>query len=164
MKIANIIIENYRSIQKSEIKPSKFSIFVGKNNHGKTNVFEAINWFYSSRPLQSEEQHFNKNSNNIISIEIFFDNISDHDLERFKTTNTNKVKDLLSEHRRFSIKKTSNGEKNLFINGKEENIKGVDRALNELLPKLEYINSSKTLDEVGEYKARNPIGIMLSSF
>ena len=162
MKISNIIIENYRSIQKLEIKPNKFSIFVGKNNHGKTNLFEAINWFYSSRPSKLEEQYFNKDSNNIISVEISFDNISDHDLERLSTTSKNKVRNLLSEHRRFSIKKTSEGEKTLFINGKEEELKGVDKALSELLPKLEYINSNKTLDEVGEYKVKTPIGIMLS--
>jgi len=46
MKISKIIVENYRSIQKVEVDIDKFSIFVGQNNHGKTNFFETIEWFY----------------------------------------------------------------------------------------------------------------------
>ncbi len=39
MKIKKIVVENYRSIKKVELEPSKFSVFVGQNNHGKTNFF-----------------------------------------------------------------------------------------------------------------------------
>ena len=58
MKILKIIVENYRSIQRVEIYPSKFSVFVGQNNHGKTNFFEAIEWFYNIKSSKTDA-HFN---------------------------------------------------------------------------------------------------------
>lgn len=42
MKISKIIVENYRSIKRVEVEPNRFSIFIGQNNHGKTNFFEAV--------------------------------------------------------------------------------------------------------------------------
>ena len=42
MRIGRIRIENFRSIQLADIQPSEFNVFVGQNNHGKTNLFEAL--------------------------------------------------------------------------------------------------------------------------
>ena len=50
MKVSKIIVKNYRSIKKVEIKPSNLSIFVGQNNHGKTNFFEAPIQLVSATP------------------------------------------------------------------------------------------------------------------
>ena len=47
MKILQITIINFRSIEKAEIKANEFNVFVGQNNHGKTNIFEAVEWFYT---------------------------------------------------------------------------------------------------------------------
>ncbi len=44
MRISKIVIQKFRSISDAEILPSEFSLFVGQNNHGKTNLFEAIEW------------------------------------------------------------------------------------------------------------------------
>lgn len=54
MRIGRIRIENFRSIKSVDIQPSKFNVFVGQNNHGKTNLFEALDWFYtgSGEPAQ----------------------------------------------------------------------------------------------------------------
>jgi len=41
MKIAKIIVKNFRSIKDAEITPGNFNIFVGQNNHGKT-LFTVI--------------------------------------------------------------------------------------------------------------------------
>ena len=49
MRISRIHVQNFRSIRDTEIQPTKFSLLVGMNNHGKTNVFEAINWFYTGK-------------------------------------------------------------------------------------------------------------------
>jgi len=49
MKISKIIVENYRSIKRVEVKPTRFSVFVGQNNHGKTNFFEAIEWYFKAK-------------------------------------------------------------------------------------------------------------------
>lgn len=47
MKIKRIKIENFRSIESSEFCTNDFNIFVGQNNCGKTNFFEAIQFFFN---------------------------------------------------------------------------------------------------------------------
>jgi putative ATP-dependent endonuclease of the OLD family len=47
MRIGKIRIENFRSIKSADIQSSEFNIFVGQNNHGKTNLFEALDWFHT---------------------------------------------------------------------------------------------------------------------
>ena len=47
MKITRIEIKNFRSIAKASIDPGMFNVQVGQNNHGKTNYFEALSWFFS---------------------------------------------------------------------------------------------------------------------
>jgi putative ATP-dependent endonuclease of the OLD family len=37
MKIKSIYIKNFRSIEEQSIELDKFNLFVGQNNHGKTN-------------------------------------------------------------------------------------------------------------------------------
>jgi predicted ATPase len=47
MKIQNISIKNYKSLVDLEINdPEPFTIFVGPNASGKSNIFEAIDFFY----------------------------------------------------------------------------------------------------------------------
>ena len=48
MRISRLRIENFRSIQSADSRPSEFNVFVGQNNHGKTNLFETLDWFYTS--------------------------------------------------------------------------------------------------------------------
>jgi putative ATP-dependent endonuclease of OLD family len=46
MKISKIRIENFRSIESAVFEPTDFNIYVGQNNCGKTNFFEAIEFFF----------------------------------------------------------------------------------------------------------------------
>jgi len=95
MKISKIMVENYRSIQRVEVLPNKFSIFVGQNNHGKTNFFEAIEWFYNAKSTKDDE-HFKRDTNNIVNVEIFFEDIEESDIEKLKTdAHKTKIRDLL---------------------------------------------------------------------
>ncbi len=164
MRVSKIIVENYRSIQKIEVKLDKFSVFVGQNNHGKTNLFESIEWFYKANKSKTDE-HFNREEVNTISVEIFFNDVVQSDIEKLTTdTNKTKLKKLLGENTDFSVLKTSKDHKRkYFVNGKDEgNPSGMDTAINEFLPKLEYVNTKMRLDDVSKYKDKNPIGIMLS--
>lgn len=164
MKISKLIVENYRSIKKVSIEPSKFSVFIGQNNHGKTNFFEAIEWFYNSKSSDIEE-YFGKETSNKISVEIFFDNVEDPDIEKLTTdANKTKIRNLLDGATTFSVLKTSsNHKRSYFVNGEDKgNPSGLDTAINEFLPKLEYVNTKIRLDDVSKYKDKNPIGVMLS--
>jgi predicted ATP-dependent endonuclease of OLD family len=54
--IRNIHIENFRSIRKLTIPVGKLSLFVGKNDSGKSNILRALNLFFNEetnyhRPL-----------------------------------------------------------------------------------------------------------------
>lgn len=164
MHITKIIVENYRSIKRAVVEPSKFSVFVGQNNHGKTNFFEAIEWFYSAKSSNKDE-HFDREDSNIISVEIFFTDVLDTDISKLKTkANQTKITELLEGETMFSVKKTSSNHRRTYIvkDMKKENPSGLDTAINEFLPKLEYINTKVRLDDVSKYKERNPIGQMLS--
>lgn len=164
MKIQKIVVENYRSIKKVEVEPSKFSIFIGQNNHGKTNFFEAIEWFYNAKSSDDEE-HCQKESRNTIQVEIQFDEVTDSDIDKLKTeANKTKIRNILGEFTSFSvIKSSSDHKRRYFVNGEDKgNPQGLDTAINEFLPKLEYVNTKIRLDDVSKYKDRNPIGTMLS--
>lgn len=164
MEISKIIVENYRSIKRVEVEPSKFSIFIGQNNHGKTNLFEAIEWFYNAKS-SDEEEHCQKNTGNKIQVEIQFDKVSVSDIDKLTTdANKTKIRNILGEATSFSvIKSSSDHKRGYLVNGEDRgNPQGLDTAINEFLPKLEYVNTKIRLDDVSKYKDKNPIGIMLS--
>lgn len=164
MKISKIIVENYRSIQKVEIDIDKFSVFVGQNNHGKTNFFEAIEWFYTAKSSEKDE-HFNREESNKINVVITFDNVVTSDIDKLVTeANKTKIKTMLNGSTAFSVIKTSTDHKRKYIVAGEDkgSPSGFDTVMNEFLPKLEYINTKICLADVSKYKDKNPIGTMLS--
>ena len=165
MKISKIIVENYRSIKKVEVELNKLSIFVGQNNHGKTNFFEAIEWFYRAKSSKTDEHFERAASKNKISVELFFTGVAESDIQKLKAeANQTKIKQLLENHTEFSVLKTSEDYKrSYFIKGiKKKNPSGIDTAINEFLPRIEYVNTKIRLDDVSKYKDKNPIGQMLS--
>ncbi len=80
MLIKRLEIKNYKSIENLELKSlNNFSVFVGPNASGKSNIFEAIEFYISLsksnnddevlRVFGRQEDIFNKNSNeNYISV------------------------------------------------------------------------------------------------
>ena len=49
MKIEILVISNWRSIQYLEIEFQDLMIFIGQNNHGKSNVLSALLFFFSEK-------------------------------------------------------------------------------------------------------------------
>jgi putative ATP-dependent endonuclease of the OLD family len=144
MKITKISIYNYRSIKEiNELELDDFNVFVGQNNHGKTNLFEAIEWFFNAKS-SSDDEHFNRDKSNQIIVELFFEGVEASDIEKLKTeASKTKIKNLLRDADSFSVRKTSsNHKKSYIINGEDKrNPQGLDTAINEFLPKLEYVNT-----------------------
>lgn len=164
MKISNVKVENFRSIRSSEIDLTRFSIFVGQNNHGKTNFFEAIEWFYNAKSTL-KDCYFNLDESNTITVELTFDEVVESDIDKLTNDATKtKIRNMLGESRKFKIKKTSADHKRkYFVNNEDKgNPTGIDAAINEFIPKLEYVNTQIRLDDVSKYKDKNPIGQMLS--
>jgi len=128
MKINKIVVEYYRSIKKVEIEPDHFSVFVGQNNHGKTNFFETIEWFYTAKS-SNEDEHFNKESENKITVELHFGDVIDSDIEKLTTeTNMTKIRNMLGASTDFSVVKTSADHKRKYFVGGEDkgNPAGID--------------------------------------
>lgn len=164
MKLRSITIKNYRSIATLTIELSKFSVFVGQNNHGKTNLFEAIEWFYNAKS-SADDERFDRSTANTITVELMFDDVVPSDIDKLTTAaNKTKIQAMLGDATSFSVIKTSADHKRHYVVGGEDkgNPSGLDTAINEFLPKLEYVNTKIRLDDVAKFKEKNPIGAMLS--
>ena len=48
MSICRIQIRNYKSIRHADLFPNHVNLFIGENGAGKTNILEAIQYFYSN--------------------------------------------------------------------------------------------------------------------
>lgn len=164
MKITRIKVDNFRSLKAVEIDVTRFSVFVGQNNHGKTNLFEAIEWFYTAKS-SPPDYFFNRVPTDPISVEIVFDGVVETDIEKLTVEATKtKIRNLLDGSTSFTVQKTSvDHKRKYFVNGVDKgNPTGLDTAINEFIPKLEYVNTKIRLDDVSKYKDKNPIGLMLA--
>ncbi len=48
MSLSRLIIKNFKSIKSCDISLSSLNLLIGENGTGKTNILEAINYFYSN--------------------------------------------------------------------------------------------------------------------
>src|ERR1051326_2640297 len=156
MKISRIKIENFRSISSAEFSCNDFNVFVGQNNHGKTNLFEAIDWFYNKTPKGKsiDDLKFARKPENEILVEVEFIGAQ---------TGADKMK---NEKNKVSIKKVLDGADSIIIsrNGKDEKFKitingtllekpptGFDSALKDFLPNFEYIHTKLYYDSLAKF-------------
>lgn len=86
MKIKKVHIENFRSIKRIDIDFEKLMIFIGQNNHGKTNVLLALDFFFNSASKLKEEDYFayREAGDNKLLVEITFDELTDEEKITFK--------------------------------------------------------------------------------
>jgi putative ATP-dependent endonuclease of OLD family len=169
MKISKVIIKNFKSIEKAEFECNDFNIFVGQNNAGKTNFFEAIEWFFNGLPKGKSTQvlHPTGDVTKEISVKIVFTGAI-HGAENMRNeTNKTKMLGVLNGSDTLLVERTSLDptKRKLTINEVllAKNPAGFDKAFNDFLPKFEYINTKQYFDEVAKYSAKTPVGIMLSS-
>ena len=166
MKIKRIPIENFRSIKQANILVSDFNIFVGQNNCGKTNLFEALEFFFNGYKGDIRELIFKRSSDLEMSVEIEFSDIQDGlskmQNEKNRATLSGKLGDADIACLRRSSKDVK--KRKLYINGNEVVPgTGFDAALNDFLPKFEYITTKQYYDSVAKYSKTTPIGAMLSN-
>lgn len=167
MKISKIIIKNFRSIEYAEIVPSAFNVLVGQNNHGKTNFFEAIEWFYNASGDLGQIT-FMRDEQRDVSVELEYSDIQ-AGIESVKNEKTRESfrkfagdRDVIRVIRRkLDVKKRllwdeASGE------WSEKNFAGFDRAFNDCLPRLQYVSTTTRLAEISKYGKKTPIGEMLS--
>lgn len=70
MKINKISISSFRSIDSiTDLDLCEFNVLIGQNNHGKTNFFEAIEWFYNGGDFEEIIQKGKDKSSVYVSLE-----------------------------------------------------------------------------------------------
>lgn len=167
MKITRIKIENFRSLKRTEFTTTDFNIFVGQNNCGKTNFFEAIEFFFNGlgRGGNIDELRFKRNPQNEILVEVEFDGAQNGASQMRNATNQTKIVNALNGSDTVIFQRTSltPAKRIMFVNGSEVRPgTGFDAALNDFLPKFEYISTKQYYESVAKYAKTTPIGIMLS--
>ena len=168
MQISKITIKNFRSIKNVDIVPGRFNIFVGQNNHGKTNLFEALDWFFNGikKGEKIEDIRFGKKGKEEVIVEVDFLGAQEGAGKMKHETNRTKIKKILDGSDNITIKRSSSDLKNrkIAIKGSwlEKIPTGFDRTLNDFLPKFEYVDTKKYFDDVAKFGRTTPIGIMLS--
>lgn len=168
MKINRIKIQNFRSIKLAEILADDLNILVGQNNHGKTNFFEAVDWFFNGTKKSEsiDDIRFGRSGSDEISVEIEFSGAQDGANRMKNPANKTKMLGVLGKSDIVVVKRTSNDPKKrqIFINGTwlEKTPTGFDNAFNDFLPHFEYVDTRKYFEDVAKYSKVTPIGIMLS--
>lgn len=75
MKISNLIIENYRNIEKIDIKLENITTFIGSNNSGKSNIIRAITLPFLSNDVGYNGKNLSWFDINNLAKERFYDYI-----------------------------------------------------------------------------------------
>lgn len=81
MKIEKLRIHNWRSIRDLEATAQDLMVFIGQNNHGKSNILSSILFFFS--PESSNDLDFCQDEKELY-IEITFSNLDEHDKKQFQ--------------------------------------------------------------------------------
>lgn len=170
MRIIRIKIQNFKSIVSTEIDPSDFNINVGQNNHGKTNFFEALRWFFDGFRREETPEDIRCVLQNIkgpTEVELTFSGLQDK-IKNMESTRAKNLKETVGKENEVIIKRSTDfegGKRKKLFNAKKkawEDPIGADRTWGEFLPVFEYVPTSLSLEEIDAYKSTTPIGQMLS--
>lgn len=167
MKIKQIKVTNFRSIKTTDFSPTEFNIFVGQNNHGKTNLFEGIEWFYNGGGDWSQIPYMRDNECEV-SVEITYIGVQ-AGIEAVKNEKTKKsFADFAAGQDEIRVirRKMDGGKRALWLADKQEwspkNFAGFDKAFNDCLPRLQYVSTTTRLSDVSKFGKKSPISEMLS--
>lgn len=161
MVIKNVHIKNWRSIKEIELDYEKVMIFIGQNNHGKSNLLSALLFFFGE--IKYDELDFNQNSDELF-VEVTFTNLDDFDKNQFKK--------YLSSKNEIRVRKTANKSGQFSYNGyiqnpdaewlKEENVSNYLKRetasqlpLYNLIPADGRITKEIFINAINQYIAQN---------
>ena len=170
MKISRIKVKNFRSIKEADIAPSSFNVFVGQNNHGKTNFFEALEWFFNG-PKKGEPieviRFRGAGDDDEVAVEVEFSDVQEGAQKMKNEGNRTKIQGVIDEADVISVRRSSQAgepkKRSIIVNGEtRKNPTGIDPALNDFLPTFEYVSTQISPLDVAKYKSDSPIANMLS--
>ncbi len=167
MKISKIEVKNFRSLLAANIPCADFNVFVGQNNCGKTNLFEALEWFYKGpgKGIESKSLKWKQLDENEIVVTVYFSGAQEGAKKMVNESNRTKILNALGGADEVAVRRSSVEEKKREVLVAGVPVKtgtGFDSALNDFLPKFEYIHTKQYYDSVAKFAKTTPIGIMLS--
>jgi len=138
MRIKHLRIHNYRSIHDLEMECLSLVTLLGPNNHGKSNLLAALEFFFSTSAKPTDQDFFlyRSEGDNDLWVEITFTDLTEQEKNTFK-------KYVLPDET-VLIRKTAriqNGAIEIFYNGYVEQ------------PDHEWLQS----DKAGNYTARDTV-------
>ena len=168
MDITSVKVTNFKSIETLDnLEISNFSIFVGQNNHGKTNFFEAIEWFFEGKG-DLEKIAFLGETKRKVEVILTFVGLSEAIKGVTHEKHKKGLREVFGELDEIKIHRSSeykNGKELQLFNPKKsawENMLGPSTIWRQLLPTLEYVSTKKYLEDVVKYGKMTPVGNMLS--
>jgi len=86
MRIAKVKISNFRSIRELEFEAQPQTVFIGPNNHGKSNILRALEFALSPKYKPSEEDFFRRGNNieKVMFVELTFTHLTDQERKTFE--------------------------------------------------------------------------------
>jgi putative ATP-dependent endonuclease of OLD family len=84
LKLRRFEIKRYRSIKSLELDTDDFLVLIGPNNHGKSNLFYALDLFLSSSSKVTIDDFFNRESSAPIQLTAMFDSLSELEMEKLR--------------------------------------------------------------------------------
>ncbi|MCT4477716.1 AAA family ATPase [Peribacillus frigoritolerans] len=153
MKIKEVEIKKFKSIKELSFKAENLVSMVGKNNYGKTAIFEAILVFFRKRKLTEKDVHM-YSTKELPEISITFEKVDPLDI----TLLLGKDHDLDYAHdqyldREVKINLSFSGERDQyrFFRGtyrlESEQITLPSRTLKEVLPDIKYVSSIRNPED-----------------
>lgn len=106
MKIKRVRIHNWRSIRDIEIRCHDLMVFIGQNNHGKSNILSALLFFFGE--LKPSEFDFHQSSNELW-VEATFGDLDEKDKTTFAK--------YLTRDGTFCVRKSADREGGQSYNG-----------------------------------------------
>jgi putative ATP-dependent endonuclease of OLD family len=169
MIIKDIKIENFRSIKLVSQSLDIFNIQVGQNNHGKTNYFEAIRWFFNGFiTKERKDDILRKDSAGDVLVEVTFKGLQDAIASMANAAKKTAMQNLFPNGQdEITIRRTTSvndGKKRELLkpDGTWHDPMGVDKTWGDLLPKLEYVDTQIRANEINGYTKKSPITEMLA--
>ena len=137
MKIETVSISNWRSIKTLDIAFQDLMIFIGQNNHGKSNVLSAVLFFFGE--IKPQDLDFNRGTQEL-HVEVKFTDLDATDKVTFKK--------YITSDGRVSVRKTA------FVGGNFEYKGYVQNPVDEWLREANAAGYSKR--EIAESLPFNP--------
>ncbi|MGF9945743.1 AAA family ATPase [Priestia megaterium] len=165
MKIKTVEIKRFKSIYELTFSSDKLSAIVGKNNYGKTAIFEAILVFFGKNKLENKDLHMH-DSKVLPEISITFQQVEPEDISLvlgssydLNHTYENYLDGEITINLSFKL---SDNKFNSKYTVQPDNIRIPPRTLADFLPDIRYISSIRNPSDNTFSKKNNNLNELMS--